>query len=289
MYALNSRALALLALASCLALTVPASAQITFSVGSDVVDISQDKGNESDPSIAINYLSPSSLFVISATDNATQGLVTARSANYGVSWTANIIATNTGTNLVPAFGLPSAAFDSYGNLFVAYLPASEEGVAVIVSTNGGSTFTALTNLAAFDSTDTPRITAPAGGVAAGTVWVVYKDYSMVGTPLVAQGLQSTNLGTNGVFGPVQILPISGGAAFQTSRPVRPGRSWWLIKAISSVRTLRLFTFLLTRMPFRPTRWEATFFLGPTFSLRSRPCPTQSGASPTSPRRALALG
>ena len=213
MYALNSRALALLALASCLALTVPASAQITFSVGSDVVDISQDKGNESDPSIAINYLSPSSLFVISATDNATQGLVTARSANYGVSWTANIIATNTGTNLVPAFGLPSAAFDSYGNLFVAYLPASEEGVAVIVSTNGGSTFTALTNLAAFDSTDTPRITAPAGGVAAGTVWVVYKDYSMVGTPLVAQGLQSTNLGTNGVFGPVQILPNSGGGGF----------------------------------------------------------------------------
>ena len=285
MYALNSRALALLALASCLALTVPASAQITFSVGSDVVDISQDKGNESDPSSAINYLSPSSLFVISATDNATQGLVTARSANYGVSWTANIIATNTGTNLVPAFGLPSAAFDSYGNLFVAYLPASEEGVAVIVSTNGGSTFTALTNLAAFDSTDTPRITAPAGGVAAGTVWVVYKDYSMVGTPLVAQGLQSTNLGTNGVFGPVQILPNSGGGGFPDIAAGPAG----LIKAISSVRTLRLFTFLLTRMPFRPTRWEATFFLGPTFSLRSRPCPTQSGASPTSPRRALALG
>ena len=36
----------------------------------------------------------------------------------------------------------------------------------------------------------------------------YKDYSVANTPLVAQGLQSTGLGTNGNFGPVEVVPNS---------------------------------------------------------------------------------
>jgi hypothetical protein len=115
--------------------------------------------------------------------------------------------------LIPAYGEPSVAWDSYGNLFLAYLPASYEGVAVAISTNGGQTFASVTNLAALDSTDQPRITAPFAGAAAGSVWIVYKDYTAANTPLQVQGALSTGLGTNGSFGLVQIVPDSGGGGF----------------------------------------------------------------------------
>ncbi|MGA2177628.1 MAG: hypothetical protein ABSH38_21850 [Verrucomicrobiota bacterium] len=211
---MKTRALALLAAATSLALTHAALAQATFTVGNNLVDLSQIKGNETDPSIAINTRSPSNLFVAAATDYTVPGLFVARSTNFGTTWATNIIATNKDAQgLVPAYGEPSVAWDTFGNLFVAYLPATFEGVAVVISTNGGKSFTALTNLAALDSTDTPRITTPALGAAAGSVWVVYKDYTLPNTPLVMQGLQSTGLGTNGGFGPVEIVPGSGAGGF----------------------------------------------------------------------------
>src|SRR5580704_8795806 len=98
------------------------------------------------------------MFVIAATDGTVPGLFVASSTNFGATWATNIIATNT-TNaqgLIPAYGEPSAAWDTFGNLFIAYLPATFEGVAVAISTNGGVSFAAFTNLAALDLTDTPR-------------------------------------------------------------------------------------------------------------------------------------
>jgi len=186
-----------------------ALAQGSFSVSSNLVDISRAKGNETDPSIAFNPLSPSNMVVAAATDRTVPGLFLALSTNLGSSWQTNVIATNDDAQgLIPAYGEPSVAWDSYGNLFLAYLPASFEGVAVALSTNGGQTFTLVTNLAPLDSTDQPRITAPIAGAAAGSTWVMYKDYTTSGTPLQVQGALATGLGTNGIFGLVQSVPDS---------------------------------------------------------------------------------
>jgi uncharacterized repeat protein (TIGR01451 family) len=191
-----------------------ALAQPTFSVSPNLVDISKAKGNETDPSITFNPLSPSNMVVAAATDGTVPGLFLAFTTNLGASWHTNVIATNNDAQgLIPAYGEPSVAWDSYGNLFLAYLPDTFEGVAVAVSTNGGGTFASVTNLAFLDATDQPRITAPFAGAAAGSVWVIYKDYTTANTPLQVQGALSTGLGTNGSFGLVQIVPGSGDGGF----------------------------------------------------------------------------
>jgi uncharacterized repeat protein (TIGR01451 family) len=213
MYALKTRALALLASAFCLSWASASFAQTSFTIATNLVDISQLKGNETDPSIAIEPGSPANLFVASGTDGANFGLFVASSTNAGATWTTNLIATNGDPVLVPAGGEPSVAWDIFSNLFIAYLPATDEGVAVAVSTNGGQTFAPLITLVASDSTDTPRITSPSSGAAAGSLWVVYKDYTLGDTPLVVQGLLSTGLGTNGSFSPAQSLPGSEGGGF----------------------------------------------------------------------------
>ncbi|HEY3864091.1 MAG TPA: hypothetical protein VGO59_19655 [Verrucomicrobiae bacterium] len=196
----------------------PAFAQSSgLTVGTNLVDITQAKGNETDPFIAINPLNPSNMVVVAATDGTVPGMIVAITTNLGATWATNFIGTNTNNaGLTPAAGPyaePSAAFDSYSNLYVAYLPNNFQGIAIAVSTDGGASFASLTNLAPLDVTDQPRITAPATGADAGSVWVVYKDYTTADTPLQVQGLVSTGPGAIGTFGNAQIVPGSGGGGF----------------------------------------------------------------------------
>ncbi|HZM04037.1 MAG TPA: hypothetical protein VFC44_13585 [Candidatus Saccharimonadales bacterium] len=178
------------------------------------VDVTQISGDETDPSIVLNSLAPNQLCVAAQIDGMAAGLCVAASSNSGLTWTTNIIATNNDVSgLTAAYGEPSLAWDTYGNLFLAYLPTNFEGIAIAVSTNGGNSFTAVTNLAPNDSTDQPRLTSPFAGDGAGSVWLVYKDYSLPNFPLVVQGLQSTQWGTNASFGAVQVVPSSANGGF----------------------------------------------------------------------------
>jgi uncharacterized repeat protein (TIGR01451 family) len=199
-----------LVVAACALLAAPAVfAQASFTVGTNLVDLSRAKGNETDPCVAISPLNRSNMVVAAATDGKVPGLFFAFTTNMGGAWKTNFIATNSDSQgLIPAYGEPSVAWDSHGNLFLAYLPYSFEGVAVAVSTNGGSNFVSLTNLAALDVTDTPRLSAPPSGAAAGSVWIVYKDYTSANTPLQVQGMLSTGLGAMGTFSVPQIVPDS---------------------------------------------------------------------------------
>jgi uncharacterized repeat protein (TIGR01451 family) len=183
----------------------------SFALGTDLVDLSQVSGNETDPSVTINPLNPSNMVVVSAADGTVPGLFVWATTNLGSNWATQFIATNNDSQgLIAAYGYPSVAYDAFGNLFLAYLPATFEGVAVAVSTNAGRTFSLVTNLAPLDSTDQPRLTAPPMGTAAGSVWIVYKDYTTLTpfTPLQVQGLMSTGLGAIGAFGPEQFVPSS---------------------------------------------------------------------------------
>jgi uncharacterized repeat protein (TIGR01451 family) len=214
-----TRTLTLLAAAvALLAMPAAPAAGAGFSVGANLLDLSYAKGNETDPCIAINPVNPANMAVVAASDGANTGLFFSFTTNTGAAWTNSFIATNGSTNIhaiIPAGGAyaePSAAFDAYGHLFVAYLPTNFLGVAIAVSTNGGLTFSNLALLAPLDVTDQPRLTAPPSGAAAGSVWVVYQDYTTAGTPLQVQGMVSTS-NTLGTFGPPEIVPGSSDGGF----------------------------------------------------------------------------
>jgi hypothetical protein len=184
---------------------VPIAWSQTFTPGKPI-DPTPVSGNVVNPSIVINSRNPANMFVVAASDAGPtiNPLDVSYSTNTGATWFTNEIANGT-DGFTPAYGYPSAAFDTFGNLYVAYLPEGFEGVAVAVSTNGGVSFVPLAKLSSSDATETPRIAAgPAG--APGAIWLVYKDYSLPGTPLVVNGLQATNLGTYGQFGPQVIIP-----------------------------------------------------------------------------------
>ena len=189
----------------CLSATPPALAQ-NFSVTTDV-DLSKFPGNETDPAVAVspNLSSNSPNLFVAAVTSATNGLFTSYANSASTVWTYKLIAgstngsTNYTTNLVQAYGEPSVAWDINSNLYLAYEPANFQGIAVAFSTNGGQTFIALTNLVPNDVTDQPRIVAGGStnfGTNIGNVWLVFKDYSRTGTPLVAQGLQTSNITTS---------------------------------------------------------------------------------------------
>lgn len=193
-----------------------------FALNQDI-DTSKASGNETDPAVAISPNNVSNIFVASVTSR-TNGLFTTYTTNQ-TTWITNLIASSTNngtnytTNLVQAYGEPSVAWDINSNLFVAYLPANFQGIAVAYSTNGGASFLLLTNLVPNDVTDQPRLIAggastnSAAGMA--SVWLVYKDYSLTGTPLVAQGLITTNIGSNGIgaFSSAEVIPGSSSGGF----------------------------------------------------------------------------
>jgi uncharacterized repeat protein (TIGR01451 family) len=179
------------------------------------IDVTQLTGNESDGVIAYNPLNPAQMF-IAANTNGEAGLFGSVSANSGYSWTRVSLAN------LPVGAYPAVAWDGYGNLFLAYVdgPFSSGyggtgGIDVAVSTNGGTNFNLVTNLATGDFVELPRI-AVGTGPALGSVWVLYKDFNLARTPLVAQGaavaqtnaLGSGVMGTNavGVFEAMEIVP-----------------------------------------------------------------------------------
>jgi uncharacterized repeat protein (TIGR01451 family) len=280
-----------------LVLTAQAAlAQAIFSVNPNLVDISKAKGNETDPSIAFNPINPSNMVVAAATDGTVPGLFLAFTTNLGASWKTNVIATNNDSQgLVPAYGEPSVAWDSYGNLFLAYLPNSYEGVAVAVSTNGGQAFSLVTNLAPLDATDQPRITAPIAGSAAGSVWIVYKDYTASGTPLQAQGALSPGPGLAGNFGLVQIVPDSsdGGfadisvgpmgqvaVAFQDNLQGLPfPESYPTANIWVSIETNAVYNGILSSNGFGPAQVVASDAIGGVTYINAAPTGTGVNAAP----------
>jgi uncharacterized repeat protein (TIGR01451 family) len=186
------------------------------------IDVSKLKGNESDAVIAINPQNTKQLFIAGDTNVnsvASAGLFGRYSINSGTTWLASSL-----TNL-PAGAYPAVAWDNYGNLFLAYVDGFFMGTDLAVSTNGGVSFNLVTNLASTNTTLEPRIAVGSGstngialgssptngnGATNGSLWVFYKDYSLAYSPLVAQGVPVTGLGSIGSFrlSPMEFVPGS---------------------------------------------------------------------------------
>jgi hypothetical protein len=174
---------------------------------------SQKTGDDAECAITKN---PSNNLQLFASCNVTVGggLFAARSTNGGLTWTYPDPADKTLADGDPGQGPaaccdPTLTWDTFGNLFFAYLDAAVANVVVLLSTNGGASFTTLATFPG--SVDQPTIvaantTAPGAPVA---VWVVWNQSGQ----MRARGAAVTGLGTVGAFGPLQTIPGTSGCSF----------------------------------------------------------------------------
>src|SRR5215469_4956590 len=89
------------------------------------VNLSQRLGNQSEVTVAINPTNPRNIVAISNVDVG-NGLFKAVSMDGGITWTKSVIAN--GDVLGVACCDPSLSFDSFGNLFLAFLDAGVTNV-----------------------------------------------------------------------------------------------------------------------------------------------------------------
>jgi len=185
----------------------------TLVVGTNV-NVSRLSGNQSEAAIAMNPTNPNQLFVLSNMEG--NGLLAAYSTNAGASWRYTDPADGTiadgGDSLPAACCDPSVTWDRFGNLFISYINANLDTVVVLISTNGGVSFSLQATLASGHDVDQPTTVASMGSAPPG-VWITYKDFNLTGTPIVVHGAQVTGLGTVGPFSAAQSVPGSANGSF----------------------------------------------------------------------------
>src|SRR5438105_14663048 len=173
------------------------------------VDVSQRHTNESEEAIAVNPTNPNNVVMVTNVDVPAAGMFEGVSFDGGSTWTRTLIGDN--DNLGAACCDPSLSFDSYGNLFLAYLYNVGNMVPIALSTDGGASFNIIANIAKpsmqgpsmsrerglFRFVDQPTITA-----AQGEVWIVFNG----GGPMVATGAPVTGLGHVGSIKPIEAVP-----------------------------------------------------------------------------------
>ncbi len=161
-----------------------------------VVNASQRSGNEDESFVVINPTNPNNLVAFSNLDTA-NSIFLSDSMDGGATWTHGTVATNN------ACCDGQAAFDSFGNLFLVYINGNVNQIDVILSTDGGVTFSSPV-IVGTGSVDQPSI-----AVGNGSVWV---DWNSSGS-MVARGAPVTGLGTWGPFNALQTIPSSSGGSF----------------------------------------------------------------------------
>lgn len=201
--------LPILLIVAWLATAPPAFARPSQAPAIPIVNVSRWTGNQTENTIAVNPTNPSNIVVASNTDS-TSGLFRAYSFDGGITWTGGIIA-NGGVLGVACCDV-SMAFDGFGNLFMTYLFSTNGRVPVAVSTDGGVTFSIVSQIQPTSSTagtasptrglrpgdvraassDQPTITTGAG-----SVWVTYT--SEPSGRIQAAGAPVTGLGQVGAF------------------------------------------------------------------------------------------
>src|SRR5690348_1137013 len=109
------------------------------------LNLTKARGNQYEAAVAISPRDSKQIFVVSR--NETGGLYTARSSDGRATWNSRLMAQSTvpaAGDIPRAYGNPSAAWDDFGNLFLAYLyQSSVRGptyVCLAMSTDGGATF-----------------------------------------------------------------------------------------------------------------------------------------------------
>src|SRR6476469_5772031 len=159
-----------------------------------VVNVSATTGNQAESFINVNPTNPNNL-VATSNNPSSASIFRAYSTDAGATWTRGTIATGV------ACCDGQAAWDTFGNLFLVYINNSVNQINVILSTDGGATFSAPVT-AGTGSVDQPSI-----AVGNGSVWV---DWNSSGS-MVARGAPVTGLGAWGPFNALQTIPSASGS------------------------------------------------------------------------------
>ena len=174
-----------------------AHAQVTSTTD---INLSKMSGDQSECAMAKNPTNKLQLFAL-CNNNAGAGLFAARSIDGGGSWTypdpSKTIANGVTAALGPSACCdPTLSWDTFGNLFIAYIDSGLTSIVVLLSQDGGLTFTNPKTFGPFcvQCPDQPTITADSG-----QVWIVWHQNAPTG-PIVASGAAVTGLGAVGAFG-----------------------------------------------------------------------------------------
>ena len=118
---------------------------LTATVSGTPTIVNADKvtGPQQDPTIVSNPTNPNQMYMVA--DNVGSSLLTSTSSNGGATWTPLVRFTGS-DGFPPASINPTAAYDSYGNLFVAYKRADTGSTEVLYSYDNGQTFHVLASL-----------------------------------------------------------------------------------------------------------------------------------------------
>src|SRR5438128_11846183 len=159
-----------------------------------VVNVSATLGNQAESFVNVNPTNTNNL-VATSNDPGTPSIFRAYSTDAGATWTRGTSATGV------ACCDGQAAWATFRNLFLVYINNSVNQINVILSTDGGVTFSAPVT-AGTGSVDQPSI-----AVGTGSVWV---DWNQSGS-MVARGAPVTGLGVWGPFNAQQAIPSATGS------------------------------------------------------------------------------
>jgi cell division septation protein DedD len=159
-----------------------------------VVNVSATAGNQAESFVVVNPTNTNQIVAFS-NNSGSASIFRAYSTDAGATWTHGTVATGV------ACCDGQAVWDTFGNLFLVYLNSAVTQVNVILSTDGGVTFSAPVT-AGSGSVDQPSI-----AVGNGSVWV---DWNQNGS-MVARGAPVTGLGTWGPFNAQQSIPSATGS------------------------------------------------------------------------------
>jgi len=159
-----------------------------------VVNVSATLGNQAESFVNVNPTNTNNL-VATSNNPGTASIFRAYSTDAGATWTRGTIATGV------ACCDGQAAWDTFGNLFLVYINNGLNQINVILSTDGGVTFSAPLTVG------TGSIDQPSIAVGNGSVWV---DWNQSGS-MVARGAPVTGLGVFGPFNAQQAIPSATGS------------------------------------------------------------------------------
>ncbi len=173
--------------------SVPTNLSAPLACLEPVVNVSAVSGNQSESFVLVNPTNTNNVVAFSNTN--ANSIFRAYSTDGGATWTRGTVATNV------ACCDGQAAWDTFGNLFLVYINSSVNQINVILSTDGGVTFSAPLTVGT-GSVDQPSI-----AVGNGSVWV---DWNSSGN-MVARGAPVTGLGVWGPFNAQQSIPSATGS------------------------------------------------------------------------------
>lgn len=152
----------------------------TVSGTPSLVNASKLTGPQDNETIVYNPTSPNQLYLV--TDDGGAGLFTATSTDGGHTWTQKEQFTGSDGFPTASFG-SSAAYDNFGNLYVAYKRVDTGGTEVLFSYDNGQTFHVLSSLSGVQD-DPILATGP------GSVWLAVKQSMLAGSVAPVQKAQA---------------------------------------------------------------------------------------------------